>query len=159
LSTGRGFCVAIGLGRDEIGDPTAFKWHNFAVRQSAIAGSDDDHLDRRCGGDADPGPRGGVDARRIAAPSTSKKGIFPADPFQVLDRAGVGQLVATACRLGRQTRPGLVLGICGEHGGDPPSIAFAHEIGLNHVRCSPARLPIARLAATHAVLGDVIRDV
>ena len=88
-----------------------------------------------------------------------EQGIFAADPFQVLDRAGVGQLVATATRLGRQTRPGLVLGICGEHGGEPSSIAFAHEIGLDYVSCSPFRLPIARLAAAHAALGQVIRDV
>ena len=88
-----------------------------------------------------------------------EQGIFAADPFQVLDRAGVGQLVATATRLGRQTRPGLVLGICGEHGGEPSSIAFAHEIGLDYVSCSPFRLPVARLAAAHAALGQVIRDV
>jgi pyruvate,orthophosphate dikinase len=64
-----------------------------------------------------------------------------------------------ATQLGRQTRPGLVLGICGEHGGDPSSIAFAHEIGLDYVSCSPFRLPIARLAAAHAALGQVSRDV
>jgi pyruvate,orthophosphate dikinase len=88
-----------------------------------------------------------------------EQGIFAADPFQVLDRAGVGQLVATATRLGRQIRPGLVVGICGEHGGEPSSIAFAHEIGLDYVSCSPFRLPIARLAAAHAALDQVIRDV
>jgi pyruvate,orthophosphate dikinase len=88
-----------------------------------------------------------------------EQGIFAADPFQVLDRAGVGQLIATATRLGRQTRPGLNLGICGEHGGEPSSIAFAHEIGLDYVSCSPFRLPIARLAAAHAALGQVSRDV
>jgi pyruvate,orthophosphate dikinase len=88
-----------------------------------------------------------------------EQGLFPADPFQVLDRAGVGRLIAMATQLGRQTRPGLVLGICGEHGGDPSSIAFAHEIGLDYVSCSPFRLPIARLAAAHAALGQVSRDV
>ncbi|MFN8593832.1 MAG: pyruvate, phosphate dikinase [Thermomicrobiales bacterium] len=88
-----------------------------------------------------------------------EQGIFPADPFQVLDRDGVGQLIATGVRLGRQTKPGLQVGICGEHGGDPSSIAFAHEVGLDYVSCSPFRLPIARLAAAQAALGPVSRDV
>jgi pyruvate,orthophosphate dikinase len=74
----------------------------------------------------------------------------------VLDVAGVGKLVQMAVTLGRQTRPGLKTGICGEHGGEPRSIAFCHEAGLDYVSCSPFRVPIARLAAAHAALtaGD-----
>jgi pyruvate,orthophosphate dikinase len=79
-------------------------------------------------------------------------GILPADPFQTLDREGVGQLVKKAVDLGRQTRPDIKLGICGEHGGDPSSIEFFHEVGLNYVSCSPYRVPIARLATARAAL-------
>ena len=86
-------------------------------------------------------------------PSYLEKGIFERDPFQTLDRQGVGQLVRTACRLGRETRGSLKLGICGEHGGDPASIAFFHEVGLDYVSCSPFRVPTARLAAAQAALG------
>ena len=85
-------------------------------------------------------------------PSYLEKGIFERDPFQTLDRQGVGQLVRTACRLGRETRGSLKLGICGEHGGDPSSIAFFHEVGLDYVSCSPFRVPTARLAAAQAAL-------
>ena len=85
-------------------------------------------------------------------PSYLKQGIFERDPFQTLDRHGVGQLVRTACRLGRETRGSLKLGICGEHGGDPSSIAFFHEVGLDYVSCSPFRVPTARLAAAQAAL-------
>ncbi len=81
-----------------------------------------------------------------------EKGIFPDDPFRVLDTAGVGKLVAMAARDGRETRPSLKVGICGEHGGDPRSIRFCHEIGLDYVSCSPFRVPIARLAAAHAAM-------
>jgi len=80
-------------------------------------------------------------------------GVFEYDPFQVLDRTGVGRLVETAVTLGRKTRPGLKLGICGEHGGEPKSVAFCHETGLDYVSCSPYRVPIARLAAAHAALA------
>jgi pyruvate,orthophosphate dikinase len=79
-------------------------------------------------------------------------GIYPRDPFQVLDREGVGKLVRTACELGRGARAGLKLGICGEHGGEPTSIAFFHEVGLDYVSCSPFRVPVARLAAAQAAL-------
>ncbi len=79
-------------------------------------------------------------------------GLLPADPFQTIDREGVGQLVKKAVELGRQTRSDIKLGICGEHGGDPNSIEFFHEIGLNYVSCSPYRVPIARLAAARAAL-------
>jgi pyruvate,orthophosphate dikinase len=86
-------------------------------------------------------------------PSYLEKGIFERDPFQTLDRKGVGQLVRTACRLGREARGSLKLGICGEHGGDPSSIAFCHEVGLDYVSCSPFRVPTARLAAAQAALA------
>jgi pyruvate,orthophosphate dikinase len=79
-------------------------------------------------------------------------GIFPTDPFRSLDVEGVGELVRIACERGRATRPDLKLGICGEHGGDPASIAFCEEVGLDYVSCSPYRVPIARLAAAQAVL-------
>ena len=79
-------------------------------------------------------------------------GIFPTDPFRSLDVEGVGELVRIACARGRETRPDLKLGICGEHGGDPASIAFCEEVGLDYVSCSPYRVPIARLAAAQAVL-------
>jgi pyruvate, orthophosphate dikinase len=80
-------------------------------------------------------------------------GIFEHDPFVTLDVSGVGELVRIAAERGRAARPGLKLGICGEHGGDPASIAFCHEIGLDYVSCSPYRVPIARLAAAQAALS------
>lgn len=79
-------------------------------------------------------------------------GLLPVDPFQTLDREGVGQLVKKAVEFGRQTRPDIKLGVCGEHGGDPASIGFFQEVGLNYVSCSPYRVPIARLAAARAAL-------
>jgi pyruvate,orthophosphate dikinase len=85
-------------------------------------------------------------------PSYVEKGIFPEDPFQVLDQAGVGRLIRMAVEDGRRTRPNLKVGICGEHGGDPRSVKFCHRIGLDYVSCSPYRVPIARLAAAHAFL-------
>ena len=85
-------------------------------------------------------------------PSYIDKGIFADDPFQVLDVDGVGRLVAIAAEEGRKARPDLKLGICGEHGGEPRSVAFCHSIGLDYVSCSPFRVPIARLAAAHAAL-------
>jgi pyruvate,orthophosphate dikinase len=81
-----------------------------------------------------------------------EEGILPANPFQQLDRKGVGKLVEMAVKLGRATRPDLHVGICGEHGGDPNSIEFCHLTGLNYVSCSPFRVPIARLAAAHAAI-------
>ncbi len=80
-------------------------------------------------------------------------GVFEHDPFVTLDVAGVGELVRIGAERGRATRPGLKLGICGEHGGDPASIAFCHEVGLDYVSCSPYRVPIARLAAAQAALS------
>ncbi len=87
-----------------------------------------------------------------------ENGILPEDPFQVLDQEGVGQLMQMAVEKGRKTRPNLKCGICGEHGGEPKSVAFCHRIGLNYVSCSPFRVPIARLAAAHAALEDVEKD-
>jgi pyruvate,orthophosphate dikinase len=81
------------------------------------------------------------------------KGILAGDPFVSIDRDGVGELVRIATERGRKVRPNLKLGICGEHGGDPASVAFCHEIGLDYVSCSPFRVPIARLAAAQAALG------
>ena len=80
--------------------------------------------------------------------------IYEFDPFAHLDQTGVGRLVKTAVELGRQTRPDLKLGICGEHGGDPVSVEFCHNIGLNYVSCSPFRVPIARLAAAQAAINE-----
>ena len=79
--------------------------------------------------------------------------IFESDPFAKLDQSGVGKLVKMASKLGRETRPDLKLGICGEHGGDPATIEFCHNVGLNYVSCSPFRVPIARLAAAHAAIN------
>ncbi len=84
--------------------------------------------------------------------------ILPDNPFQVLDRGGVGKLMKMAVELGRKTRPDLEVGICGEHGGDPSSIHFCHSIGLNYVSASPYRVPVARLAAAQAALGEAHRD-
>ncbi|MFC1681278.1 pyruvate, phosphate dikinase [Pseudomonadota bacterium] len=82
-----------------------------------------------------------------------KSGVLPANPFQQLDRDGVGKLVEMAVKLGRGTRPGLSCGICGEHGGDPDSIEFCHLVGLDYVSCSPFRVPVARLAAAQAAIN------
>ena len=82
------------------------------------------------------------------------KRILPDNPFATLDQAGVGRLMQIAVELGRGTRPDLDVGICGEHGGDPRTIAFCHAIGLNYVSCSPFRVPVARLAAAHAALAS-----
>jgi pyruvate,orthophosphate dikinase len=82
-----------------------------------------------------------------------RKRILPENPFATLDQRGVGALMELAVKLGRRTRPGLNIGICGEHGGDPKTIEFCHRIGLDYVSCSPYRVPIARLAAAHAALA------
>ncbi len=83
-----------------------------------------------------------------------EKGILPKNPFQTIDRDGVGELMKMAVEKGRQTRPDLEVGICGEHGGDPASIEFCHSINQNYVSCSPFRVPIARLAAAQAAIKD-----
>ncbi|HPJ21641.1 MAG TPA: pyruvate, phosphate dikinase, partial [Clostridia bacterium] len=93
------------------------------------------------------------DAGKFLEDYYSKK-IFESDPFAKLDRTGVGQLVELAVKLGKQTRPDIKLGICGEHGGEPSSIEFCHLAGLNYVSCSPFRVPIARLAAAQAVITN-----
>ena len=80
--------------------------------------------------------------------------IFENDPFAKLDQVGVGSLMKTALKLGKETRPELHCGICGEHGGDPSSVEFCHKIGLDYVSCSPFRVPIARLAAAQAAINE-----
>jgi pyruvate,orthophosphate dikinase len=83
-----------------------------------------------------------------------ERGILPFDPFESLDQVGVGKLVRMCAEMGREARPGIEIGICGEHGGDPASIDFCHRVGLNYVSCSPFRVPIARLAAAQAALKN-----
>jgi pyruvate, orthophosphate dikinase len=90
--------------------------------------------------------------------ATERVKILPVNPFQTLDREGVGQLVRMAFENGRKANPLLEVGICGEHGGDPDSIAFCHEVGLDYVSCSPFRVPVARLAAAQAALTSGERD-
>lgn len=89
-------------------------------------------------------------------PQFAKLGILKKDPFQILDQEGVGQLVKTGIKKGRQTRPDLKIGICGEHGGDPSSIEFCHRNAMDYVSCSPFRIPIARLATAQAVIKEKI---
>jgi len=81
--------------------------------------------------------------------------IMKKNPFATIDQAGVGQLMRIAIEKGRSTRPGIKLGICGEHGGDPDSVKFCHQLGLNYVSCSPFRVPVARLAAAQAAVADL----
>jgi pyruvate,orthophosphate dikinase len=94
------------------------------------------------------------DAARFLTPYVEME-IYPRDPFEVLDRTGVGSLMKIAVEKGQASRPGIKLGICGEHGGDPSSIEFCHLLGLNYVSCSPFRVPIARLAAARAAISNV----
>jgi pyruvate, orthophosphate dikinase len=86
-------------------------------------------------------------------PRYLEDGLLPDNPFEHIDRDGVGRLVRMAIDEGRASRPGLKLGICGEHGGDAESVHFCHEVGLDYVSASPYRVPLARLAAAHAALG------
>jgi pyruvate,orthophosphate dikinase len=88
----------------------------------------------------------------VFLPEYVEKKVLPEDPFQVLDQEGVGQLVEMAVKNGRAARPGMKLGICGEHGGEPESVKFCYRAGLDYVSCSPFRVPIARLAAAQATL-------
>ena len=88
-------------------------------------------------------------------PDYLNKKILPVDPFQVIDFSGIGQLMKMAVNKGRSVRPDLKIGICGEHGGEPASVEFCHQIGLNYVSCSPFRVPIARLAAARAVVNEM----
>jgi pyruvate,orthophosphate dikinase len=87
-------------------------------------------------------------------PDYLKKEILPADPFQTIDQAGIGELIRIGIERGRATRPKLKIGICGEHGGDPASIHFCHKVGMDYVSCSPFRVPIARLAAAQATVAE-----
>jgi pyruvate,orthophosphate dikinase len=86
----------------------------------------------------------------------TQKGILASDPFVTIDQDGVGELVRIGVERGRRTRPDIKLGICGEHGGDPASVRFCSEVGLDYVSCSPYRVPIARLAAAQAALGGKV---
>jgi pyruvate,orthophosphate dikinase len=83
-----------------------------------------------------------------------EKGVFGVSPFESLDRDGVGRLVRIASEEGRAARPDLKLGVCGEHGGDPDSVHFFHEVGLDYVSCSPFRVPVARLEAGRASIAS-----
>ena len=85
-------------------------------------------------------------------PGYLKSGIYEHDPFRSIDQKGVGVLVQMAVEKGRSVRPDIEVGVCGEHGGDPASVAFFHRAGLNYVSCSPYRVPIARLAAAQAAI-------
>ena len=81
-------------------------------------------------------------------------GVLERNPFEVLDQDGVGELMRVAVERGRETKPEIKLGICGEHGGEPTSVEFCHRIGLDYVSCSPYRVPLARLAAAQAALAE-----
>jgi pyruvate,orthophosphate dikinase len=97
------------------------------------------------------------DSDKFLKPYVEQK-ILPGDPFEAIDRKGVGQLMSIAIEKAKQVRPDIKLGICGEHGGEPTSVVFCHELGLDYVSCSPFRVPIARLAAAQAALGQGARD-
>jgi pyruvate,orthophosphate dikinase len=92
------------------------------------------------------------DAENKFLPLYNQRGILQDNPFEVLDEKGVGKLMQLAVQWGREVKPDLSVGICGEHGGHPKSIAFCHKAGLNYVSCSGPRVPVARLAAAHAKL-------
>jgi pyruvate,orthophosphate dikinase len=88
-------------------------------------------------------------------PAYHESEIVKKNPFASIDQSGVGQLMAIAILKGRQSRPDIKLGICGEHGGDPDSVKFCHRLGLNYVSCSPYRVPVARLAAAQAAVNEL----
>src|SRR5207248_7416761 len=94
------------------------------------------------------------DAESKFVPTYVEQKIIDRSPFETIDRPGVGWVVRLAAWVGREEHPGLKLGICGEHGGDPESIAFFHRAGLDYVSCSPFRVPIARIAAAQAAIAD-----
>jgi pyruvate,orthophosphate dikinase len=98
------------------------------------------------------------DAERHFIVRYLERKILPRNPFETIDEKGVGRLMAIAVAEGRKTRPKLEVGICGEHGGDPDSIHLCHKLGLNYVSCSPFRVPVARLAAAQAAIGDTAKD-
>ena len=97
------------------------------------------------------------DSDKFLKPYVEQK-ILPGDPFESIDQSGVGVLMEIAVEKAKKVRPDIKLGICGEHGGEPRSVAFCHKIGLNYVSCSPYRVPIARLAAAQAALGKGVSD-
>jgi pyruvate, orthophosphate dikinase len=94
------------------------------------------------------------DAERHFIVKYLERKILPRNPFETIDENGVGRLMGIAVAEGRKTRPKMEIGICGEHGGDPESIHLCHRLGLNYVSCSPFRVPVARLAAAQAAIGD-----
>jgi pyruvate,orthophosphate dikinase len=94
------------------------------------------------------------DAENKFLPIYNTEGILRHNPFEMLDELGMGWLMEYAVRTGRETRPDLKIGICGEHAGQPQAVEFCHRIGLNYVSCSPMRIPIARMAAAHAQIKD-----
>ena len=91
-------------------------------------------------------------------PAYYEKKIYEEDPFKTLDQTGVGKLIEMAVKLGKSTRPDIHLGVCGETGGDPKSIEFYHNVGLDYVSCSPFRVPVARLAAAQAAINNGDRN-
>ena len=91
-------------------------------------------------------------------PFYTENGILPDDPFVTVDQDGVGLLMKIGTEKGRSTKKDLIVGICGEHGGDPKTVIFCHDIGLNYVSCSPYRVPIARLAGAHAALKHFVKE-
>jgi pyruvate,orthophosphate dikinase len=97
------------------------------------------------------------DSDKFLKPYVAQK-ILPGDPFESIDQEGVGVLMEIAVQKGKSVKPNLKLGICGEHGGEPRSVAFCHKIGLDYVSCSPYRVPIARLAAAQASIRERVAD-
>ena len=100
--------------------------------------------------------RDDVEPRMI--PAYLEAGLLARNPFETIDQVGVGELVTTAAKRGRRANRSIKLGVCGEHGGDPESIAMFHRAGLDYVSCSPYRVPIARLAAAQAIIGKAAQD-
>jgi pyruvate,orthophosphate dikinase len=99
------------------------------------------------------------DAEGKFIPVYLNKEILERNPFETLDQDGVGKLMKIAVKLGRETRPDLKIGICGEHGGEPKSVEFFHRIGLDYVSCSPFRIPVARISAAQAVIKEKNKEL
>ncbi|MGA1504741.1 MAG: putative PEP-binding protein, partial [Ilumatobacteraceae bacterium] len=98
------------------------------------------------------------DVESRTMPRYLQLGLLQGDPFESIDRDGVGELLSLAVKRGRKAKGKLKIGVCGEHGGDPESIAFFYRTGLDYVSCSPYRVPIARLAAAHTIIGGGKND-